>query len=105
MATLVPPPTKKQKTAQAAKAREQAEIDTIPDGLGSIRVQFHDAATGQPTGASVAVPVADASVRNLEGVVNVLLGNAVCMSRLFFYSRLEAICWTPGGAFQSLIPL
>jgi hypothetical protein len=75
MATLYPPPSKRQKLAQAEKAREQQEIESIPSDLGSVRVQFYDQATGQPTGPAVSVPVADANVKNLETLLNTLQGN------------------------------
>lgn len=75
MATILPPPSKRQRTAIADKAREQQELDRIPDGLGSLRVQFFDQATGQHTGAPVSIPVADATVKNLELLLNTLQGN------------------------------
>jgi ribosome assembly protein 4 len=75
MATVLPPPSKRQKREIAEKAREQQEIDSIPRDLGSVRVQFVDQATGKPTGPAVAVPVADASVKNLETLLNTLQGN------------------------------
>jgi hypothetical protein len=75
MATLYPPPSKRQKVAQAEKAREQQEIQGIPSDLGSVRVQFYDQATGNATGPAVSVPVADANVKNLETLLNTLQGN------------------------------
>lgn len=75
MATLLPPPSKRQKLAQAEKAREQQEIDSIPTDLGSVRVQFYDQATGNATGPAVSVPVADANIKNLETLLNTLQGN------------------------------
>lgn len=75
MATLLPPPSKRQKVAQAEKAREQQEIQSIPTDLGSVRVQFFDQATGNATGPAVSVPVADAKVKNLETLLNTLQGN------------------------------
>lgn len=75
MATTLPPPTKRQRTAVAEKAREQQDIDTIPNNLGSIRVQFYDQASGQCTGPAVSVPVADATVKNLELLLNTLQRN------------------------------
>ncbi len=75
MATVLPPPSKRQKSAAAVRAKEQQEIDTIPENLGSVRVQFHDHATGNPTGPSVSVPVVDATVKNLELLLNTLQGN------------------------------
>ncbi|KAI4103320.1 MAG: hypothetical protein L6R37_003881 [Teloschistes peruensis] len=75
MATLIPPPSKRQRVAVAEKAREQQDIDTIPGHLGSVRVHFFDQSTGKPTGAPVAIPVADATVKNLELLLNTLQGN------------------------------
>lgn len=75
MATVLPPPSKRQRTAAAERAREQQEINRIPDDLGSVRVQFFDQATGQHTGAPVSIPVIDANVKNLELLLNTLQGN------------------------------
>ena len=70
MATAVPPPSKRQRTAIAEKAREQQDVDIIPSDLGSIRVQFVDQATGQSSGAPVLIAVADTTVKNLELLLN-----------------------------------
>ena len=75
MTTFAPPPSKRQKLDLSEKARAQAEAAIIPDGLGSIRVQFVDQSTGSATGPVVAVPVQDASVKNLENLLNTLQGN------------------------------
>lgn len=75
MATVLPPPSKRQKTALAVQAREQQEIDSIPENLGSVRIQFHDHATGQRTGPPISVPVVDATVKNLELLLNTIQGN------------------------------
>lgn len=75
MATIVPPPSKRQKTAVAEKSREQQTVESIPDGLGSIRVQFNDQSTGQSVGAPIAVPVSSATVKNLELLLNTLQRN------------------------------
>ncbi|KAL8660173.1 MAG: hypothetical protein Q9202_006769 [Teloschistes flavicans] len=75
MATLIPPPSKRQRVAVAEKAREQQDIDTIPGHLGSVRIHFFDQSTGKATGAPVAIPVADATVKNLELLLNTLQGN------------------------------
>lgn len=75
MATLLPPPSKRQKLAAAEKAREQQEIQSIPTDLGSVRVQFYDQATGNATGPAVSVPVADTNIKNLETLLNTLQGN------------------------------
>ena len=75
MATLVPPPSKRQKVAAAERAKEQQELYSIPSDLGSVRVQFFDQATGNATGPAVSVPVADANTKNLETLLNTLQGN------------------------------
>lgn len=77
MATTLPPPSKRQRTAVADRAREQQELDTIPADLGSIRVQFVDQGTGKAHGAAVSIPVADATVKNLELLLNTLQQNNV----------------------------
>ena len=75
MTTVLPPPNKRQKTALAIKAKQQQDIDRIPDDLGSVRLQFRDHATGDATGPAVAVPVVDATVKNLELLLNTIQGN------------------------------
>ena len=77
MATVPPPPSKRQKTAAAEKAREQQSVGNIPEGLGSIRVQFSNESNGEHVGAPVSVPVISATVKNLELLLNTLQGN-VC---------------------------
>ena len=97
MATLLPPPTKRQKTEIAEKARLQQEIQSIPDNLGSIRVQFFDQATGSATGPAVSVPVADANVKNLETLLNTLQGN-VGMQRILNWGINSSVLTVPSPA-------
>ncbi|GAD93940.1 WD repeat protein [Paecilomyces variotii No. 5] len=75
MATVFPPPSKRQKREIAERAQQQQEVQAIPENLGNVRVQFFDQATGKPTGPAVAVPVANANVKNLETLLNTLQGN------------------------------
>jgi ribosome assembly protein 4 len=75
MATIAPPPSKRQKLAAIEKAEKAAEDARIPDDLGSVRVQFVDQSTGKPAGSVVAVPVKDATVKNLEALLNSIQGN------------------------------
>ena len=78
MATVPPPPSKKQRTAQAEKTRQQQEVqDEIPSNLGNVRLHFYDEGTGNQIGDIVSVPVVDATVKNLELLVNSLLGKQV----------------------------
>lgn len=88
MATLLPPPTKRQKVQAAEKAQNQQEIQTIPDNLGSVRVQFFDQATGSSTGPAVSVPVGDATVKNLETLLNTLQGNVSTLGACDIRQRL-----------------
>lgn len=78
MATVLPPPSKRQRTAAAERAGKQQEPEAIPENLGSIRVHFTDSITGNAVGnGPVLIPVADANVKNLELLVNSILGH-VC---------------------------
>ena len=93
MATLVPPPSKRQKFAAAEKARKQQDIETIPTDLGSIRVQFFDQSNGSAAGPAVAIPVIDATVKNLETLLNALQGN---VSYLHKSSLRQPLLTVPG---------
>lgn len=75
MATVLPPPSKRQRIEASEKARVQAEAREIPDGLGSVRVQFVDQSTGDGSGPAIAVPIANATVKNLETLLNSIQGN------------------------------
>jgi hypothetical protein len=75
MATVLPPPSKRQRLETSEKTRIKAEADEIPEGLGSVRVQFIDQSTGKGTGPTVAVSVTNATVMNLETLLNSIQGN------------------------------
>lgn len=79
MTTVLPPPSKRQKLAAEAEKFQQEEDKKIPEGLGSVRVQFIDQATGLPTGGPVALPVSQGNVKNLELLLNSLQGQ-VCVA-------------------------
>lgn len=72
MATVVPPPTKKQKRLAAELSSTPAAPDIIPSG--TIRVQFVDRATSTPTGPAVSLSLDQSSVSHLELLVNSLQG-------------------------------
>lgn len=74
MATIVPPPSKRQKLAVDAAQQRANDDRKIPEGLGSVRVQFVDESNGQNSGAPVAVPVSQANVKNLELLLNSIQG-------------------------------
>lgn len=76
MATVIPPPSKRQKTAAAERARTQQDIEEVPSDAGSLRLQFFDETTGLPIGQGpIIVPVADANPKNLEILLNALQGH------------------------------
>jgi ribosome assembly protein 4 len=75
MATIAPPPSKRQKIAALEKAEKVADERIIPAHLGSVRVQFVDQTSGKTTGPVVAVPLKDATVKNLETLLNTIQGN------------------------------
>ncbi|KAK5107363.1 hypothetical protein LTR62_001343 [Meristemomyces frigidus] len=88
MATVLPPPSKRQKREDADRARNPIEQPTIPEGLQ--RIQFRDADTGAPQGPVVSVSLADLSPRNLSLLLNSLLGKTDASDRLpyRFYNPL-----------------
>jgi ribosome assembly protein 4 len=76
MATILPPPSKRQRTDAAEKARLQQDIEVIPSDAGTLRLQFFDETTGLAIGdGPVLVPVADATPKNLEILLNALQGH------------------------------
>jgi hypothetical protein len=73
MATVLPPPSKRQRTEAAERSRAQQDIEEVPSDAGSLRLQFYDETTGLPIGQGpVLVPVADATPKNLELLLNTL---------------------------------
>lgn len=76
MSTVLPPPSKRQRTDAAERARQQQDIEEVPSDAGSLRLQFFDETTGLPIGQGpVLVPVADATPKNLELLLNTLQGH------------------------------
>lgn len=78
MATILPPPSKRQRTEAAERSRAQQDIEEVPSDAGSLRLQFFDETTGLPIGQGpVLVPVADATPNNLELLLNTLQGHVI----------------------------
>ncbi|PPJ58748.1 hypothetical protein CBER1_08387 [Cercospora berteroae] len=75
MSTVLPPPSKRQKTAAATKAREpiNTTAETIP--AAQQRIQFLDADTGAPASEPVFVQLSQLSPKNLSLLLNTLLGH------------------------------
>jgi ribosome assembly protein 4 len=92
MATVLPPPSKRQKLAAAEKARIQQDPEPLPEG--SIRIQFVDRTSNAPTGSAVSVPLAQATIKNLEILLNSLQGVNDASDRIpyrFFHERKKKL--------------
>ncbi|CAN6610002.1 ribosome assembly protein 4 [Trichomonascus vanleenenianus] len=70
MATLVPPPSKRQKR-EAQLARE---VDLVPEDLPNVTIQFQAADTGESVGGNIRVP-GGTTEKQLEDLLNQLLGH------------------------------
>ena len=55
-------------------------MTAVPDDIGNVRVQFIDQSSGNATGPAVTIPIADASIKNLETLLNTLQGNVGMMA-------------------------
>lgn len=74
MATVVPPPSKRQRREDVARATTQADISAIlPPEDGTFKARFVDSAGAQMADA-VEIPLADASEKNVSLLLNTLLG-------------------------------
>ncbi|KAF4876466.1 Ribosome assembly protein 4 [Colletotrichum siamense] len=74
MATVVPPPSKRQKRETLARTQTQQDVDAVTPGLeGSFKARFVDG-DGQQLAEVIEVPLADASEKNLTLLLNTLLG-------------------------------
>jgi ribosome assembly protein 4 len=83
MSTTLPPPNKRQRLEISERARDQQEIESIPSDAGSLRIQFFDQTTGLPIGQGpVLVPVADATPKNLELLLNKLQNHVSLVSKV-----------------------
>lgn len=88
MATVIPPPSKRQKTAAATKARLQHAPESIPEG--AVRIRFVDRASNETIGPTVSVPLSQSSVKNLEILANSLSGASEAADRVpyrFFHEH------------------
>lgn len=72
MATVLPPPSKRQKKEIINRTREQFVPEQVPDGAQ--RIQFRDADSGEAQGPIVTVTLSDLTPRNLSVLLNTLLG-------------------------------
>lgn len=104
MATVLPPPSKRQRTDAADRAREQQNIEEIPSDAGTLRLQFFDETTGLPIGQGpILVPVADANPKNLELLLNALQGHVI-QSYPKSRRRADTLTRTPLKTFPTDLP-
>src|SRR4051794_29087395 len=104
MATIVPPPSKRQKTAAAALSREQQEPEIIPEG--TIRIRFQNQSMGEVAGTPIAIPFAHASIKNIELLLNSLLGHGEAHERIpyrFFFQGGAQSLGDAADIYTSLI--
>lgn len=80
MATLLPPPSKRQRIEQSQVSKTQQDIDLAlvvgADDAGSIRLQFRDKTTNKATGAPIVIALKDANVKNLTTLANQFNGSS-----------------------------
>lgn len=75
MATVLPPPSKRQKLDALVKSRTQQDVEEVPADAGQLRVRFIDATTGEPSiEGHIMVSVADADPKKLALLLNTLKG-------------------------------
>ena len=67
-------PKKRKRTAQSVDAKPQSQSGSIPSNAGTVRVRFFDETTDDLIGNTLSIAVTDATVQNLERLVNKLSG-------------------------------
>jgi hypothetical protein len=85
MATVLPPPSKRQRVAHEEYTKVQQDASLVgPDVLfpdattKTVMVKFLDKSTGQYIQAApIMIPAAETTQKNIETLINTLLGN-VC---------------------------
>lgn len=73
MATVAPPPSKRQKREALERSQVQADVTLAPIEAGSFKARFVDADSNQ-LAEVVEIPLADASEKNVSLLLNTLLG-------------------------------
>ncbi|CAD6448142.1 705d0359-93b2-4826-8ff3-39780867150d [Sclerotinia trifoliorum] len=101
MATVPPPPSKRQKTDALMKARAQQEIEEIPADAGNLLIQFVNRITGEPIGEGpIFVPVANTDRKSLNLLVNKLMDSSENISYTYDIEISEK-----GAKEKKIIPL
>lgn len=70
MATVIPPPSKKQKK----EAQQERDVDFVPTGLPNVLIKFQASDTGETVGGSIRVP-GGITEKQLEELLNQLHGS------------------------------
>lgn len=74
MATLVPPPSKRQRVEHSEKSRIQQDVEAQPDPVaedaGDIRLELRDETTNKATGPPIIIALKDANLKNLTTLAN-----------------------------------
>ncbi|KAF2098959.1 WD40 repeat-like protein [Rhizodiscina lignyota] len=98
MATVPPPPSKRRKLEAELRTREQNDQ---PPPSGNVRVRFVDRATNEQVGSTVAIPLAQATTKNLNVLLNSLKGLDDAAERVphRFFVRRES---TAGVSTQAI---
>lgn len=90
MATVLPPPSKRQKRENLEKTQLQQDVTAVASGpAGSFKARFLDG-DGNQMADVIEVPLADASEKNLSLLLNTLLAR-VCRVRL--HSVIDGTLW------------
>ena len=106
MATLVPPPSKRQRREEAERTRIQQDVARkAPEQAGSFKARFVDG-DGKQMADVVEIPLADASEKNVSLLLNTLLGRVrrrrPSLSRTPLITYYRRLCPYPArGARQS----
>lgn len=86
MATVVPPPSKRQKRENLEKTQIQQDVTAVAAGpAGSFKARFLDS-DGKQMADVIEVPLADASEKNLSLLLNTLLAR-VCLHCLIEHTN------------------
>lgn len=86
MATVIPPPSKRQKRENLEKTQIQQDVTAVAAGpAGSFKARFLDS-DGKQMADVIEVPLADASEKNLSLLLNTLLAR-VCLHHLIGHTN------------------
>lgn len=92
MATIVPPPSKRQRREELERARTQQDVNAAMAGPeGSFKARFLDG-DGNQVCDVIEVPLADASEKNLSLLLNTLLARVSLHDVSFLFSFIFPEC-------------